>query len=138
MGRVRDSEICAEGVQVKREPMFIDEQFSPEREEWRQATCANWDLYIYTLQIRRAVREFVGELAHKFVKNIVAEMFAPPTGGPLLKPVPTVAQFIAMDSPEYRLAKRFARNKEKGAKVAALNRARAAKKLAKRRRQCIR
>lgn len=118
--------------------MFIDEQFSPEREEWRQVTCADWSFYIYTLCVRRAVREFVGEFARRFVRNIVAEMFAPPLGGPLLKPVPSPAQFAAMASPEFRLAKRFARNKEKGAKVAALNRARAAKRLAKRRRPCIR
>ncbi len=124
---------------MNREPMFIDEQFSPEREEWRQATCADWGLYIYGLAVRCAARELVVELARRFVKNIVAKMFAPPLGGPLLKPTnPTVVQFAAMQTPEYRLALRFARNKEKGAKVAALNRARAAKKLAKRRKQCTR
>lgn len=123
---------------MNREPIFIDDQYSPEREELRQATCADWSLYIYGLSVRRAVREFVGELARRFVRNIVAEMFAPPLGGPLLKPAPSPVQFAAMASPEFRLAKRFARNKEKHAKVAALNRARAAKKLAKRRRQCTR
>lgn len=121
-----------------REPMFIDEQFSPEREEIRQAYCADWGLYIYGVAVRRAVREFVGEMARRFVKNIVAEMFGPSLGGPLLKPTPSPMQFAAMQMPEYRLAKRFARNKEKGAKVAALNRARAAKKLSKRRKLCTR